>query len=103
MQDSSFQRFLPTVRSALPLQSAVTDLRIAVEKIERLVAALPHDASHQDLEDHRTECVAEILDALDQVSPGLGTRAQAAMYPGLRHQRLTFDRRVTAAATIICK
>jgi hypothetical protein len=100
MQDSSFQRFLPTVRSALPLQSAVTDLRIAVEKIERLLAALPHDASHNDLEDHRTECVAELLDAMDKVSPGLGTRAQAAMYPGVRHQRLSYDRRATVITVV---
>lgn len=46
------------------------------------MAGMPISAG--DLEDHRTEVIGELLDALNRAQPGLGDTFQAAMYPFCR-------------------
>lgn len=63
----------------------LTELRLLVQRAEqslRLYALA--DASHEDMEDHRTGVLADLLDVLDGVEPGLGTRLMHAMYPRTR-------------------
>ena len=62
-----------------PLTEAVVELRLAVAAIER--RELPPGASLGDLQDLRTEDLAELLDALDRIDPALGTRVHMVLYP----------------------
>lgn len=64
-----------------PLTLPQLELRLAVQKAETRAAGLRAGASHPDLEDHRTEAVADLLDAIDRIDCGLGTRMLLAMYP----------------------
>ncbi len=57
-------------------------LQTAEHKAARLqVRAEANHVPVGDLEDHRTEVIGELLDALNRCHPGLGERLQAAMYP----------------------
>lgn len=51
-----------------------------------------------DLEDHRTEVIGELLEALNRVQPGLGDTFQAAMYPFCREVADTSELAKTAGA-----
>ena len=62
-----------------PLTQAVAELRLAVAAIER--RELPPGASYSDLQDLRTEALAELLDAMDRIDPALGTRVHMVLYP----------------------
>ena len=62
-----------------PITQAVAELRLTVAYIER--RELPPGASHSDLQDLRTEALAELLDALDRIDPALGTRVHMVPYP----------------------
>lgn len=61
-----------------------TELQIAVLDIthrSRLLAARPVPPTYDDWCDHRTESIAHLLDAIDRIEPGLGTRLMFALYP----------------------
>ena len=65
-----------------PFTDPVLELRLVAERAEFPVfdAATPHAR----LEDHRTDVLGELLDAIDRIDPGLGTRLLHAMYPRAR-------------------
>lgn len=69
----------------IPLSEAVLELRLVVAQAEDLAPGLC--ASHGHLEDFRTETYAHLMDALDRVDPGLGTRLLLALYPHADAQR----------------
>lgn len=64
-----------------PYTDPVLELRLVVQKAEAKAAALPEQPSHGQFEDHRTEVIGELLEALDRIDRSLGTRLMLAMYP----------------------
>lgn len=61
-----------------PLSHAATELRLAVERAEARADALARGAN---LEDFRTETLSDLMDAMDRVDMGLGTRLMLVLYP----------------------
>ena len=65
-----------------PYTDPVLELRLVVMEAEaRAASLLPANATHPQMEDHRTELIGELLEALDRIDRGLGTRLMLAMYP----------------------
>lgn len=64
-----------------PYTDAVLELRILVKNAEAAALPLPADATHGQMEDHRTAVSGELFEALDRIDRGLGTRLMLAMYP----------------------
>ena len=66
-----------------PLNAALTELHLAVQKCEARTLALKPVAELRpdDLHDHRTAVAGDMADALDALTPELGTRWMQAMYP----------------------
>lgn len=68
-----------------PFTDPALELRLVAQKAERAAQAVSlGQASHLDLEDHRTAVLGDLLDAVDRIEPGLGSRLLHAMYPGIR-------------------
>lgn len=59
--------------------SALTALRLMAAHAEDMTPGAA--ATHGHLEDFRTEVIAEVLQTLDDLEAGLGTRLMRAMYP----------------------
>lgn len=57
------------------------ELRVLVSRAEQLAAALPPGASHAEMNDHRAVILGELLDAIDRIDRGAGTRLHLAMHP----------------------
>ena len=73
-----------------PLSAAVTELRLVVGRAEARAVGHPGFRINERpvcAEDLRTETVADLLDAMDRIEPGLGTRLQLVMYPHCDAQR----------------
>lgn len=70
-----------------PLTFATTELRLVLHhagtrSLQMLIShAEGRPASHSALEDHRTQTVGELLDAIDRIDPGLGAALMKVMYP----------------------
>lgn len=66
-----------------PLNAALSELHLAVQKCEERASKLKPVAELRadDLHDHRTAVAGDIADALDLLTPDLGTRWMQAMYP----------------------
>ena len=62
-----------------PLTEAVTELRLVVAHAEGSQPAV--GATHHQLEDFRADTIGNLVEALDNVDTGLGTRLLLAMYP----------------------
>lgn len=58
---------------------AHVELRVLVQRAEDKSPGIA--ASHGDLEDFRTSVAADLMDALDRMEVGLGTRLMLALYP----------------------
>ena len=65
-----------------PLCETVTELRIVVDATAVRARRVAHP-SWGDLQDLRTEALAELCDAMDRIDCGLGTRLQFLLYPRL--------------------
>ncbi len=63
-----------------PLEHLV-ELRVAVKRAERRQAESAAGHITVSPEDLRTQAIGELLDAIDRIDPGLGTRLLLAMYP----------------------
>ena len=73
-----------------PLTEAVTELRLVVDRAEARAVGFPGFRINQRplcFEDLRTETVADLMDAMDRIEPGLGTRLQLVLYPHCDAQR----------------
>lgn len=78
-----------------PLSEAVTELRMVVDRAEALAYSAPPagctpyriNTRPTSLEDLRTETVASLLDAMDRIDSGLGTRLMLVLYPHCDAQR----------------
>lgn len=65
-----------------PFTDPVLELRLVAHKAETAAsAASMAQASHADMEDHRAAVLGDLLDAIDRIDPGLGSRLLRAMYP----------------------
>ena len=67
-----------------PVSESVIELRLVVERAEHRAAGTPafdHSKPLASLEDLRTETVADLMDAMDRLDTGLGTRLMLALYP----------------------
>lgn len=70
-----------------PYNALVTELLLAADKADGRAAQLreKHDAGLEipfgTLEDNRAELIGDLLEAIDRVQPGLGTRLLNAMHP----------------------
>ena len=62
-----------------PTSEAVSELRLLVTHAEDTSPG--QQATHADLQDYRTGVVGDLLELLDQLDRGLGTRLMLAMYP----------------------
>lgn len=62
-----------------PINECVAELRLAVLYIER--NELPPGASFYDRMDLHTLALTTLLEALDSIDPGLGTRLMSVLYP----------------------
>lgn len=69
-----------------PLTEAVAELRLVVAHAESSKPAA--GASHHQLEDFRADTIGNLVEALDRVDTGLGTRLLLAMYPNANAQGL---------------
>lgn len=65
----------------MPLTPTVVELRLVAQQAAASLAALGPAPTASDLEDHRTAVMGELLDALDRVDCGLGTRLMLVLYP----------------------
>lgn len=66
----------------MPFDAAVMELRLATQKAETAASAASiAQASHADMEDHRAAVLGDLLDAIDRIDHGLGSRLLRAMYP----------------------
>jgi len=67
-----------------PLSATQTELSICVAHIVKRSDALSARAlqpGHSEWEDHRTEAMADLTEAVDRIEPGLGSRLFMALYP----------------------
>lgn len=70
-----------------PHSHLATEVLLVLDKAEALAATLQQRKAAGEvinplsLEDHRTEVLGELFDAIERVHPGVATRLQAAMYP----------------------
>ncbi len=63
----------------------LNELRALVHRAQQRMQLPPGtELPHGYMEDQRTAVVADLLDTLDRIEPGLGTRLQHAMYPRSR-------------------
>jgi hypothetical protein len=66
----------------MPLNAAVAELRLCADRAACMAQQRrPLFAAGLGIEDHRTQVIGELLDALDRVDPGLGDTLLHAMYP----------------------
>ena len=61
-----------------PLSEAVTELRLVVAHAEDMAPG--PSAGHAHLEDFRADTIGNLVEALDNVDQGLGTRLLCVMY-----------------------
>lgn len=73
-----------------PLSEAATELRLVVDRAEARAVGFPGfriNAKPLCAQDFRIEIVADLLDAMDRIEPGLGTRLLLVLYPHCDAQR----------------
>lgn len=67
-----------------PLSATQTELSICIAHIVKRhdrISGRELPAGHCDWEDHRTEAMADLTEAVDRIEPGLGSRLFMALYP----------------------
>lgn len=66
-----------------PLSAAHTELALCITHIEKRHEALRAKGLREHLawEDHRTEAIGDLWEAMDRIDAGLGTRLFLALYP----------------------
>lgn len=61
-----------------PLSEAATELRLVVQRAEDRADRKAPELCHEDL---RTETLGDLMDAMDRIDMGLGTRLMLVLYP----------------------
>jgi hypothetical protein len=65
----------------MPPIEHLVELRVAVKRAEARRERLGAASQFGDSEDLRTETICEVVEAIDRIDPGLGTRLLMALYP----------------------
>ena len=69
-----------------PLNEAIVELQLVADQsyARGMALLLQHEEGAlrpHAMDDHQTQVVGELLDAIDRIKPGLGTTLMQAMYP----------------------